>query len=369
MIKQYAALTSALLLGLFTMSLFAFSAQAQTPPILFFSNTCPHCQNVEAEITKRGYREKLAIVEKEVTTNKENSNEFYAALKVCNFPAEQAGVPMVFSNNKCYLGEMDAMNELLRLAGDTDVSPFLVTQKALAPTTTAAGNIVASEILPVVSAGIPHAEAKRNTLIFIASMTMAMVGLVAVGYWKQGGKKLKNKQLNKVVLLSFLTLGTVVLNGFLFAKSFTINAFCPVCTIAVGAGLGVSKYLGIDDVISGVWIGGLTVSMTMWLINWLTSKKIKFFGRKPLIVILMFAMVIVPLQWSNMIGVAGNTLWGQDKIILGMIFGTVGFILAYIVNLIILRRHAGEVYFPFQKVVFPITTMIIESLFFFFIVY
>jgi hypothetical protein len=32
---------------------------------------------------------------------------------------------------------------------------------------------------------------------------------------------------------------------------------CPVCTIAVAGGVGLCRYLGIDDLISGSWIGAL----------------------------------------------------------------------------------------------------------------
>ncbi len=31
---------------------------------------------------------------------------------------------------------------------------------------------------------------------------------------------------------------------------------CPVCSISIGVGVGLCRYLGIDDLISGVWIGG-----------------------------------------------------------------------------------------------------------------
>ena len=33
------------------------------------------------------------------------------------------------------------------------------------------------------------------------------------------------------------------------------KAICPVCTVAVGAGIGLSRWLGIDDSITGLWIG------------------------------------------------------------------------------------------------------------------
>ena len=45
----------------------------------------------------------------------------------------------------------------------------------------------------------------------------------------------------------------------LFAKQ--ALAVCPICTIAVGAGVGLSRYFGVDDAITGLWVGGLIVSM------------------------------------------------------------------------------------------------------------
>jgi hypothetical protein len=36
---------------------------------------------------------------------------------------------------------------------------------------------------------------------------------------------------------------------------------CPVCTIAVAGGVGLCRYLGIDDLISGAWIGALLFSL------------------------------------------------------------------------------------------------------------
>ena len=37
------------------------------------------------------------------------------------------------------------------------------------------------------------------------------------------------------------------------------NAVCPVCTIAIGAGLEGARMLGVKDVLTGIWAGGLTV--------------------------------------------------------------------------------------------------------------
>lgn len=37
----------------------------------------------------------------------------------------------------------------------------------------------------------------------------------------------------------------------IFAKK--ALAVCPICTVAVGAGVGLSRCLGIDDSITGLW--------------------------------------------------------------------------------------------------------------------
>ena len=45
-------------------------------------------------------------------------------------------------------------------------------------------------------------------------------------------------------------------------------AVCPVCTIAIGAGLEGMRMLGVKDVITGIWAGGLTVSLIVWTANY-----------------------------------------------------------------------------------------------------
>jgi len=49
----------------------------------------------------------------------------------------------------------------------------------------------------------------------------------------------------------------------LFLPSYAL-AVCPVCSIAVAGGVGLSRWLGIDDTISGIWIGGLIISLAIW---------------------------------------------------------------------------------------------------------
>lgn len=145
-------------------------------------------------------------------------------------------------------------------------------------------------------------------------------------------------------------------------------AFCPLCTIAVGAGIGLAEWLGIDDVISGLWIGGLTVSIIGWTINWMNRKNIRFFGRKIAIAIIYYASILIPLYLKDIIGHPLNTIWGVDKLLIGIIVGSAVFIIATASYMIMKAYNNNKPFFPLQKVFMPIIALLITSgIFYFFI--
>lgn len=133
---------------------------------------------------------------------------------------------------------------------------------------------------------------------------------------------------------------------------------CPVCTVAVGAGLGISRLLGIDDALTSVWIGALILSVSFWTVNWLKEKKINV----PIIlsIIIWESATLIPLYAGRYIGRDLNTIWGIDKIIFGMAVGSVAFLFGAWLDLEV-RRIRKKQFFNFQKVVFPIISLIIAS--------
>jgi len=142
---------------------------------------------------------------------------------------------------------------------------------------------------------------------------------------------------------------------------------CPVCTIAVGAGVGLCRYLGIDDLISGTWIGGLLMSLTLWTIDWLNKKRIKFLFRKPLILIFWYAITILPLYWLDIMGHPENKFWGIDKLLFGIISGSLLFLISFFFHNFLVKKNQGKSYFPFQKVIIPVSFLLILSLIFYLI--
>ena len=142
-----------------------------------------------------------------------------------------------------------------------------------------------------------------------------------------------------------------IFSTFLFLIFFPkfVFAFCPVCTVAVGAGVGLCRYLGIDDLISGTWIGGLLMSLTLWTIDWLNKKKIKFLFRKPLILIFWYAIPILPLYGLGILGHPKNKFWGIDKLLFGIISGSLLFLISFFFHNFLVKKNGGKVFFHFKR--------------------
>jgi hypothetical protein len=146
-------------------------------------------------------------------------------------------------------------------------------------------------------------------------------------------------------------------------------AICPLCTIAVGAGIGLSRWLGISDTITGLWLGGLIVSMIAWTESWLEKKNIRFKGRIFVNIIAYYALIIIPLYYAGIIGNPINTLCscGLDKLLFGIITGSIAFWCGANWYFYLKEKNNGHAYFPFQKVAMPIAPLIILSLIFYFL--
>jgi hypothetical protein len=139
---------------------------------------------------------------------------------------------------------------------------------------------------------------------------------------------------------------------------------CPICTIAIAGGVGLCRYLGIDDLISGAWIGALLFSLFLWTIEWLNKKKVKFLFRKPLVFIFWYGLTIFPLMKIGIIGHPQNKFLGIDKLIFGIFSGTVVFLFSILFENYLRKKNQGKAYFKFQKVLIPILFLIILSLIF-----
>jgi hypothetical protein len=164
---------------------------------------------------------------------------------------------------------------------------------------------------------------------------------------------------------------TILSVGLIFLAPLTARAVCPACTLVVGAGIGLTRWLGVDDTISGVWIGGLIVSMILWMINWLNKKNIRFPFRKIASWVFTYLIILLPLYWKGVIGHPSNTItifnYYIDKILFGVFCGSVVFLFSAWLYNFLKKRNGGKPYFPFQKIVMPVLFLAILSVVFYII--
>ncbi len=158
----------------------------------------------------------------------------------------------------------------------------------------------------------------------------------------------------------------------LFVATGVANAFCPVCTVAVGAGLEGARVLGVADIITGLWAGGLTLSLSAWTADYMRRHGVRsrlayllnyvvYYG--------LLALIYFVPSGHPMLRFGATTMWGVDQFLLGAIVGSLTFWFAGKWYERIKARNGGHAWFPFQKVVWPIGSLAIVTVVFWAIMY
>ena len=154
----------------------------------------------------------------------------------------------------------------------------------------------------------------------------------------------------------------VIFGGALFATA--ASAVCPVCTIAIGAGLEGMRMLGVKDVITGIWAGGLTVSLIGWTANYMRRHNVKgwfWYLLNVLVYVGLLAGVYFVPRGNPIVKWWENCMWGIDQFLLGSLVGAVVFILMELWYMHIKRKNGGHAWFPFQKVVMPFVGLAVAT--------
>ncbi|VVB79280.1 Uncharacterised protein [uncultured archaeon] len=141
---------------------------------------------------------------------------------------------------------------------------------------------------------------------------------------------------------------------------------CPLCTIAVAAGVGVLESWGFDRIIIGLWFGALIVSSIAWMIDWTNRKNIHFLFKKILIILSFYAIFVVPLYFIKiggqvLMGTGVGEVLGIDRLLFGIIIGTFIFIAGVLSNNYLKKINDGKVMIFWQKVIVPVVFLIISS--------
>jgi hypothetical protein len=161
-----------------------------------------------------------------------------------------------------------------------------------------------------------------------------------------------------VKLLAFLsTVSLLAVRFLVFPVS--AQAHCPLCVAGAAAGVTLTRWIGVDDSITGVWIGALLGSMSLWFSSWILikSERLRKWKLRPVIKPFIYILVFATTLWSFYqfkLIIRMSQLFGLDKLTFGMLAGS---ILFYTIDLIKIKH-----YFNYQRIVISLGLLSILSL-------
>lgn len=156
------------------------------------------------------------------------------------------------------------------------------------------------------------------------------------------------------------------LSSVLFFLPIKALAFCPMCVVATGAFLGIFRWLGVDDTIIGLWLGGFILSISMVFNNFLIKKGKKKRFQFFLILLVFYGLAILFLyQFGDLSPY--NKIFGIDKIVFGIILGSLLLLFTPYLDRFLRRRNQGKIFISHQKVLVAVVLLIIFSFILYFI--
>ena len=75
--------------------------------ILFYGRECPHCQDLEKFLDENKISDKIKYDTVEVWHNQDNDKVLMEKAKICGIKDEDLGVPFLWVEGKCLLGNED----------------------------------------------------------------------------------------------------------------------------------------------------------------------------------------------------------------------------------------------------------------------
>lgn len=142
------------------------------------------------------------------------------------------------------------------------------------------------------------------------------------------------------------------------------NPACTVCTVAIGASLSIARKLGIADSIVGLWAGALLTLLGYWTIVFFDKKKWYFWGRDAFLLLISVSMIgFIYIKEVTYHPVIIWKIFYMDPILFSAFLGM--FIFIYTEKLYdwMKLKNGGHAHFPFEKVVLPIGTLLLASIY------
>lgn len=140
-------------------------------------------------------------------------------------------------------------------------------------------------------------------------------------------------------------------------------AHCPLCTAAVGAGVAVTRFYGVDDAIVGLFIGGFAISSALWFNRLLKKKYIPY--QEIVISLLSVGLTIAGFYIGGLTSNIYQTIFGVDRLLFGVLAGGLITYIGLYLNHAVKKLNSDKILFPFQSIAFILILLSFTSILFF----
>ncbi|MFA6422076.1 MAG: glutaredoxin domain-containing protein [Candidatus Buchananbacteria bacterium] len=110
--KKITAIVIVIIIAIIVIALafFWLKQSAVNKTYLYVSNECSHCKIVEEFIDSNGIKDKVQFEIKEVSANQANAQELISKAVKCGINQNEVGVPMLWADSKCIVGDQSIID-------------------------------------------------------------------------------------------------------------------------------------------------------------------------------------------------------------------------------------------------------------------
>lgn len=135
----------------------------------------------------------------------------------------------------------------------------------------------------------------------------------------------------------------------------------PLCPIGLIGGMALARFLGVSDLVLGLWIGALIVSVSVVTVKWLKKYGKDFPGSFWTVFILTVVITAVSVR-KELVWTGPALVLGLPPVVAGILAGAVLILLIDAANKKLIAKNGDKVYFPYQKLAVPILGVLVVSL-------
>lgn len=73
--------------------------------VLFYGNTCPHCQELDEWLKANNIETHFPLIHKEVYQDKANAGQLGTTAQSCGLNTDSIVVPFLYSQGQCFIGK------------------------------------------------------------------------------------------------------------------------------------------------------------------------------------------------------------------------------------------------------------------------